>query len=210
MAVLVPALGGAVAVDAARRPPVRPAAPRPAPLMPVAPGEASDSSTWYCAAGTAVNGGMADHSVAILNPGTDDVAATVTVHVGAVAGTGADRPDAVPPAPPAEHVDVPAGGRTDVRLGDLVEAPLAAAVVEVEGGEAVVEHRVRGEHGEDVGPCSTYAADTWHFAWGSTTRDAREVVVLFNPFPSAATVDAAFATEDGPREPVRLQGFPVP
>ncbi|HEX6423716.1 MAG TPA: DUF5719 family protein [Acidimicrobiales bacterium] len=204
VAVLVPALGGAVVVDAARRQPDRPADPRPAPLMPSAAG---GSSTWYCAAGTADDGGMADHSVTIVNPGPGEVAATLTVHAGAVAAGGSrDRSS----APEEERVTVPAGGRTDVRLGDVVEAPLAAAVVEVEGGGAVVEHRVRGEHGEDVGPCSTFAADTWHFAWGATTRDAREVVVLFNPFPSSATVDAVFATEDGPREPVRLQGFPVP
>jgi len=176
----------------------------------MASGDVDGSSTWYCAAGTAVDGGMADHSMAIVNPGADDVAATVTVHVGTVAGAGAEVPAARRPAPHTERVEVPAGGRADVRLGDLVEAPLASAVVEVEGGEVVVEHRVHGEHGEDVGPCSTFAADTWHFAWGSTTRDAREVVVLFNPFPSAATVDGVFATEDGPREPVRLQGFPVP
>lgn len=204
VAVLVPALGGAVVVDAARRQPDRPADLHPAPLMPAAAG---GSSTWYCAAGTADDGGMADHSVTIVNPGPGEVAATLTVHAGAVtAGGSRDRS----PAPGAERVTVPAGGRTDVRLGDVVEAPLAAAVVEVEGGGAVVEHRVRGEHGEDVGPCSTFAADTWHFAWGATTRDAREVVVLFNPFPSSATVDAVFATEDGPREPVRLQGLPVP
>ena len=42
---------------------------------------------------------------------------------------GAGRPDAVPSAPPPEHVDVPAGGRADVRLGALVAAPLPAAAV---------------------------------------------------------------------------------
>jgi hypothetical protein len=35
-------------------------------------------------------------------------------------------------------------------------------------------------------------------------------VVFFNPFPSGATIDARFVTDDGGREPVRFQGFPVP
>jgi hypothetical protein len=61
-----------------------------------------------------------------------------------------------------------------------------------------------------VTPCSSFAAPAWHFAWGTTTRDARELVVFFNPFPSPATIDGEFMTEDGPREPSRLQGFPVP
>jgi hypothetical protein len=54
------------------------------------------------------------------------------------------------------------------------------------------------------------AADTWHLAWGTTTRDARDLVVLFNPFPSPAAVDASFVTDEGARSPVRWQGFPVP
>ncbi|HEX6569084.1 MAG TPA: DUF5719 family protein, partial [Acidimicrobiales bacterium] len=182
---------------------------RPSALMPAAPGAATGSSTWYCAAGTADGAsggaGMADHTVAIVNPTADDLDATLTVFAGAVV------PASVPAAgPTTEQVDLPAGERVDVRLGDLVDAPLAAAVVEVDGGDVAVEHRVSGEHGTDVTPCSTSAAATWHFAWGATTRDARDIVVLFNPFPSSATVDAVFTTEDGRREPVRFQGLPVP
>jgi hypothetical protein len=49
----------------------------------------------------------------------------------------------------------------------------------------------------------------WHLASGATTRDAREVLVLFNPFPTDAIVDITFDTDAGSREPVRFQGFPV-
>jgi hypothetical protein len=97
----------------------------------------------------------------------------------------------------------------ELRLGDLVPAPLVAALVEAAGGPVAVEHRVTGPHGVDVGPCASASAPVWHLASGATTRDAREVVVLFNPFPTDAIVDITFDTDAGSREPVRFQGFPV-
>jgi hypothetical protein len=80
----------------------------------------------------------------------------------------------------------------------------------VHGGEVVVEHRVKGEHGGDTGPCATTAASTWHLASGTTARDARDIVAVFNPYPTNVTVDAEFTNEEGRRAPVRFQGLPVP
>lgn len=216
--VLAAAVVGAVALDArdddARGAGLPAAAGEDAPVMPATPGPGAGSSTWYCAAGTSEEGGFADHTVTIQNPSDRDLEATLTVYAGAVVAApaegsaGGDRPAVA--APITEHVGVPAGQRVAVRLADVVEAPLTAALVEVDGGDAAVEHRVVGDHGEDAGPCSSFASPTWHFAWGSTARDARQVVVLFNPFPSGAIVDATFVTEEGGRAPVRFQGFPVP
>jgi hypothetical protein len=75
----------------------------------------------------------------------------------------------------------------------------------------VVEHLLRGPDGVDAGPCATSASDRWEFAAGTTTLDASEVLVLFNPFPAAATVDIAFALDGGRRRtPGPLQGLQVP
>jgi hypothetical protein len=190
--------------DPAGAPDLQAAAPMPA----VAPVSAA-TSTWYCTAGTALPDGLADHTVVMANPGGEDRTATVTVVAGDLR-----RPDVPPagplPSPVIRQVPVPAGERVALRLGELVQAPLASAVVEVDGGGVAVEHQVTGPQGADVTPCSSFAAPAWHFAWGTTTRDARELVVFFNPFPSPATIDGVFMTEDGPREPTRLQGFPVP
>jgi Family of unknown function (DUF5719) len=177
---------------------------RPEAVVPAAAPASAGSSTWYCAAGTAVADGAADHVVVMVNPGPADRRAALTVYRGDVAAQ-------APPADPVtQDVDLPAGTRVVARLGDVVDSPLAAALVEVDGGGVAVEHQVTGPSGGDVAPCATTAADTWHFAWGETSRDARETIVLFNPFPTEATVEATFATEDGGREPVRFQGFPVP
>ncbi len=184
-----------------------PAAPdRVAAVMPASSPADAQASTWYCAAGTAIEDGMADHTVTMLNPTDSPRVASVTVFAGdMVGGAAAGEHPAV-----TREVALPPREVASLRLAEVVEAPLAAALVEVDGGDVAVAHRVAGPHGADVAPCATVAAPTWHLAWGATTRDTREVVVVFNPFPSGATVDAVFATEDGGREPVRLQGLPVP
>lgn len=117
-----------------------------------------------------------------------------------------------PPAAPAvveQALEVPAHGRVAVRLRDIVRAPLAAALVEA-SGPVVVEHSVTGDLGRDIGPCASSASPDWYMAWGTTLRGSRDLLVLFNPFPSTAIVDIGFATDDGIREPVRYQGLPIP
>src|SRR4029453_6889017 len=159
--------------------------------MPAMAPASAATSTWYCTAGTAVPDGMADHTVVMANAGTDDRTATVTVVAGALKRRGVP-PAGVLPDSVVRQVPVPAGSRVTLRLGDVVQAPLAAAVVEVDGGGVAVEHAVNGPQGADVTPCSSFAAPAWHFAWGTTTRDARELIVLFTPSPSPPTVDAGF------------------
>jgi hypothetical protein len=183
--------------------------------MPTAASDGVLASTWYCAAGTGDEGGMADHVVTILNPSADDLDATVTVYGGVLASTSPTTAEAPagpppPPVPPAlREVRIPARDRVELRVGDVVPAPMVAALVEVGGGAVAVEHRVSGPHGADAGPCASATAPVWHLASGATTRDARDVVALFNPFPTDAIVDVSFETDAGSREPVRFQGFPV-
>jgi hypothetical protein len=186
----------------------------PASAMPAVADAGALASTWYCAAGTGDAGGMADHSVTVFNPGDRSVGVAVTVYGGVLASSSpttaetAEAPPATPP-PGARGFVLPGRDRVELRLGDLVAAPLVAALVEASGGPVAVEHRVTGPHGVDVGPCASATAPVWHLASGATTRDAREVVVLFNPFPTDAIVDITFDTDAGSREPVRFQGFPV-
>src|SRR5690606_26216649 len=114
------------------------------------------------------------------------------------------------PVPTVQEVELPAQTRVSVRLGDVAPSELAGAVVEVDGGEIAVEHQVTGELGRATAPCSTAVSPTWSLPWGVTARGARELVVFMNPFPDDATIDIAFATDEGMRDTARFQGFVVP
>lgn len=198
------------------------------------------SSTWYCAGGTADEEGFADHTVLLLNPTEQEATVTVTVHAGELAPPSLvvdpddlDEDDGEEPAddesgdegdeestttaassdlpePQVQTVTVGAQSREQIVLSEVVTAPVASALVESSLGGLVVEHEVRSIHGYDAKPCATAAAPEWHFAWGDTSVDSRELLVLFNPFPRDAIVDGRFSADDGIREPVRFDGLVVP
>lgn len=203
--------------------------------FPMAPSPTTLASTWFCAGGTADEEAFADHVITMLNTTDGALDVDVTAFPGVVAapapGGEADElaPDAeADPAAeePEEEVDeepatdpasvsaepvvrrIEIGPRSRARLAltDLVTAPIASALVESVGGGLVVEHEVSSIHGIDAKPCATGASDEWHFAWGTTAREARELLVLFNPFPDDAIVEGVFSTEDTIREPGRFAG----
>ena len=168
-------------------------------------GPDAKGGVWYCGEGTSMPGEFADHSVVVANPTADAVTAAVSVFP--VTPLGSVSPSAVP----AEiELAVPAGSQASLRLAEVLESQYTAAMVEVDSGLAVVEQRVQGPTGVDVAPCATRSSSVWHFAAGSTRRDARLIFTLFNPFPDRAVVRFAFATDDGVREPQALRGVLVP
>ncbi|HJR24142.1 MAG TPA: DUF5719 family protein, partial [Acidimicrobiales bacterium] len=187
------------------------------------------SSTWYCAGGTATEDGFGDHVLLVQNPSDRRRTVTITALPGeiapapAVTDAGASTTSttrsttttstattARPAIPEPAVVAVGPKSRIAFFLRDIVEAPLAGAIVEVEGGEVAVEHEIRGSLGRATAPCATTASPTWSVPWGVTTRGARELLVFMNPFPDDATVDIAFATDDGVRDTARFTGFVVP
>ena len=197
--------------------------------IPAARPEPTLASTWFCAAGTASEDGFGDHVLLLANPSERPRTATITAYTGEIApapptpdaGAEEDAPTsttttvastttAEPVPPPTVQVDLPARSRTSYRLADLVTAPLAGAVVEVDGGEIAVEHELTGDLGRATAPCSTTASPTWSFPYGVTTRGNRELLVFMNPFPDDATVDVTFATNEGVRDTLRFRGFVVP
>lgn len=237
LVLLAGAVAGGLVLDAADDRPPAPDAGQPVAAgvaMPAAAPRSTLSSTWYCAAGTAEEGGFADHVLLIANPTTEVRSATVSVLTGQIAASPAVAEGAtgettttvadtttttattVPPveAPEPTTVEIPPRSRIEVALSDLVEAPLAGAIVEVDGGEVAVEHQItdtrEGGGGRATAPCSSTAASEWTFPWGVTLRGARELLVFMNPFPDDATVDIDFATDEGTRETLRFQNFVVP
>jgi hypothetical protein len=165
--------------------------------MPAAAPSSALSSTWYCAGGSAQPQGPADATVVIANPARHALKGELTV----VPNEGERT---------VKSVTVPALGRATVRLQDVAKAPFAAAVVELDGGEAVVEQTVSGALGDSASPCAPSASERWYFADGATTREATLLLALFNPFPENAIADLTFATDQGRAVPAALQGLVVP
>ena len=154
------------------------------------------SSAWFCTGATANDGAAANGTVVVANAAAKPLSGTITV----VPSEGDAR---------TTNLSVPATGRSTVRLTDIAKAPYASALVELDGGEAAVELTAEGPLGETVTPCASAASTTWYFAEGITTRDANQVITLFNPFPEDAIVDMVFNTEEGEVTPQALTGLSV-
>ncbi len=163
---------------------------------PIAAPASARSSAWFCTGATSAPGGGADGTVVIANAGDKAVVASVT----SIPMTGEGK---------QATLSVPASGQASQRLVDLANAPFAAAIVELDGGEAVVELVATGPLGTSVTPCASSASPTWYFAEGVTTRDALEVLTILNPFPEDAVVDLSFTTEEGLVTPQALTGLSV-
>ena len=163
--------------------------------VPIAAPASAGSSAWYCP-GVLTSGAQGEGSVVVSNAGGRRLTGTVTVYPNQ--GDSKKAPIAVGPA-----------GRASIRLADVVSAPLAAAVVELDGGEAVAEVVSSGALGDSVSPCASSASSSWYFAEGVTTKDAGEILLALNPFPDDAVVDVVFSTEEGVVTPQALTGLLV-
>lgn len=160
--------------------------------MPVTDPVASLSSTWFCPA-TGVDG---DHSVLVTNHGEQPRSGSLTWLAG-------DE------APVSERVDVGAHAGVSIGVAGGVDGAAASAVVEMDGGGVAVERALGSSGGSGVASCSSAASDRWYLANGSTSRDATQLLSLFNPFADDAIVDVSFATDQGRDEPEALRGLPI-
>ena len=72
----------------------RPDGPPPAEelVMPIAPRADALSSSWYCAGGTAIDKGLANASVVIANPGTEQISGRVRLVPADLAAVPVDVP----------------------------------------------------------------------------------------------------------------------
>jgi hypothetical protein len=180
-----------------------------------AAGPGDGSAVWFCAAGTARG------SAEAVNPRPAPPADVVAEHHLMITNA-ADAPRrARLTAYPSEgavvrrDVEVRAHDRLDLDLADVARAPFTSAVVELDGGQVAVAHRLRGPTGESTASCSSTTSRSWFFAAGSTQANTRQLLVLFNPFPQQVVVDVTFQVEDTggrqlAREPQRLEGLVVP
>lgn len=195
--VLLAALVGLVVVARDDRPATdRPFGRSGTDVAALADPDGSLSSTWYCAGGTAEDGGHANLTVVIANTSGSARAGSVTWV------TTPGEPETVP-------FTLAPRDSTSLDARRSVSGPVVSAVVESAGGGIVVEHLIAGPRGRSAAPCASDPSTSWYLAGGTTQRDAAQVLAVFNPFPDDAVVDVTFETENGRRRPAALRGMPI-
>jgi len=202
---LVVLLGGAIALqqsasahDDVPRASIVPAASAGGSIDgPSVPGRGAVSAAWYCPEGTSTSDGRASETVIIGNLAHHPIDIELTV----MTGTHAQK---------TRRFTVDTLAQRRLAIADVVAAPEPGVVVEVFGGQAVVEHEVRGNGDIAVGPCTRQASRHWYFADGSTDRGAESWLALFNPFGDDAIVDVRFVTDAGMQAPAETQALVVP
>lgn len=196
---VVASAAGAVVLDQGASPRAVPRAlSAPAIDGPTVPPRSSVSAAWYCAEGTSTADGRADETIIIGNLAEHPIDVSITVM------PGGDL------APVVRRREVDTLAQERIEVSDIVETPEPGVVVEVFGGQAVVEHELRGRNDVAVGPCARAPAREWFFAAGTTARGAEEWLALFNPFGDDAIVDISFLTDSGFQAPGATQAFVVP
>lgn len=171
------------------------------PWMPSAPIATTLSSTWFCPGVPASDADDEGGEIVVANADAVELRARVTL-----LGESGD--------PVTEDITVAPHARTTVDVGAAITTPYASAVVEITGGTGVVEQRANHLIGDaaatSVAACATSTSASWYLAEGFTAEGSTEELILTNPSPSSVTVDVGFATQEGSREPIGYQGFPVP
>lgn len=198
-ALVITVVAIAALVVAARSTPaaVTPVFSAPAPAwMPAVPVSSGLTDSWFCPGVPATGEDGVGGQVLIGNHHAEPL----TAHVSWLGAPG----DAV-----TETVSVDPYSRLVLDVGDRLQAPFVSALVEVEGGPAVVEQRAIHPAGRPTAPCANDTSRTWYLAEGFTVGGSMNNVVITNPFDDAAIVNIGFATEDGSRAPAAYQGLPV-
>jgi len=143
--------------------------------------ESTVRARWYFA-----EGNVADYSqrLAFFNPGGAQADARVTLI----------RPG---DSPVTRIVTVPANGRADLTVNDLVQgAPALPAIVE--SSAPILAERSMGLTTDiDGGPGISELSRVWYFAEGSTEGDARTYLILFNPGAAPVQATLNYMRRDG-------------
>ncbi len=97
-----------------------------------------------------------------------------------------------------------------VDLGATLPGQMVGAVVEVEGGGALVEQQASHPSGNSSSACANATSDTWYLADGFTVDGSLDQIVLANPYDQTVVASLEFATREGSRAPGSYSGLTVP
>ena len=95
-------------------------------------------------------------------------------------------------------------------LAATLPGGVVGAVVEIEGGGALVEQHAIHPGGDSYSPCTNATSDEWFLADGFTVEGSLDQVILTNPFEQTVVANLSFSTREGYREPGSYRGLTVP
>lgn len=165
--------------------------------MPAAPVADSVTEAWFCPGVPASGVDGIEGEILIVNRLATPLAGTALVMNSDGASVRLD-------------VAVDAWSSTAIDLDATLPAALVGAVVEIEGGGALVEQRSAHPGGDSVAPCANATSDRWHLADGFTVDGSLDQLVLGNPYDQTVVVNIEFATQEGRRRPNSYRGLTVP
>ena len=80
----------------------------------------------------------------------------------------------------------------------VMTAPFVSAIVEIDGGEGMVEQRAIYPAGNAVASCTTSTSSTWYFADGLTVDGSTEYLIITNPIADTVSVEPRVRHRSGP------------
>jgi hypothetical protein len=108
------------------------------------------------------------------------------------------------------EIDIDGWSSATVDLDATLPGAVVGAVVEIDGGGAVVEQTSFQFAGTSVAPCANATSDTWFLADGFTVDGSLDQIILTNPFEQTVVANLEFATREGSRAPASYTGLTVP
>jgi len=163
--------------------------------MPSVPSDDDLTETWFCP-GVPAPGDGVEGEVVIVNRDDERMVGTVLV-MNSIGGS------------QRLELDVDGRSTTKIDLDATLPGPMVGAVVEVEGGGALVEQRAVHPGGDSTAPCATATSDRWYLADGFTVDGSVDQLVLANPYDETVVVNISFATQEGQRRPNSYRGLTV-
>ena len=195
---IVASVGGLAWIDRTPTPAATPVLAG-AGVLPMAaiPANAHLSTSWYCPGVPAGTLAGAAGSFTIANTSESEFSTQVTLF---------------PVGKPAvlSTVVVPARSRRIIVPADSAPSTMAAALIELTGAVGAVEQTAITQEGVAVSACVLEPSPNWYLADGSTRSDAAMNLTMFNPSPTDAIVDLAFADEENARVTKKFEGRIIP
>ncbi|NNE11832.1 MAG: hypothetical protein HKN41_06235 [Ilumatobacter sp.] len=155
------------------------------------------TETWFCPGVPATGVDGVEGEVVVANRTSDQM-------VGSVLLVNTDRDTQ------RLALDVDPWSSATIDLDELLSGPVVGAVVEIDGGGAIVEQRSLSPAGNSSAGCANATADTWYLADGFTVDGSLDQIILTNPFEQTVVANLEFATREGSRRPASYRGLTVP